>query len=497
MRVMLVNSPWIHNKDRYGVKAGARWAHVRPRRKTIPYYPYPFAMAYATANLNKHNIESVLLDAVALGITEQETLSRIKAFSPDLTILETSTPSINSDMAFGKVLSEQISTHIAFSGPHATALPHDILGEGTGLAVLRGEYDETLVDLAHNLDQNKGIPGEYLENIEGISWILDGKIFNNQNRPLIRDLDQLPYPQRMGLPMDRYTDPSCKKFPNVSILSSRGCPHQCIFCLESTVFFHSPSFRARDPDKIVEEMKYTVDQFGAKEVYFDDSSFTASLKHAQDVSEAIIESGLKISWSCMADARVDSKTLALMKKSGCIGLKFGVETADPELMVKINKKLDLNQVRNFAENCKKLGLHTHGTFMFGLPGETRDSIANTLEFAFSLDCTSSQFSVATPFPGTPFYDLAKQNGWLITDDWSMFDGGESPVLSYPECSRQDIIDGLERAKRRKIMRLITHPAVLTQYLWKLYKIKGFWGLMGEITGKAGYLLESRKKDAVR
>ncbi|MBN1552656.1 radical SAM protein [bacterium] len=484
MKVMLINSPWVHDREQYGVKAGARWAHVRPRRKTIPYFPYPFAMAYAASNLMQAGIDTVLLDAVAMEISVSETLNAITQCNPDMIVLETSTPSIESDLHFASMVAKSVDASIVFSGPHATALPEDVLRSSEGRAVLRGEYDITIVELAQAIDDRSS-----LANILGISWKSGDAVTHNPNRSLITDLDELPYPVRKGLPMERYTDPACKKFPNVSIISSRGCPYRCIFCLESTVFFHTPSFRRRDPQKVVDEMIHVIDNYNAQEIYFDDSSFTASHQHARAVAQAIIDRRLSIAWSCMADARVDFDTLKLMKSSGCTGLKFGVETADEAIMKRINKKLDLNNVRRFAEDCKKLGLYTHGTFMFGLPGETKKSIQKTIDFAFSLDCTTSQFSVATPFPGTAFYEMAKTEGWLVTDDWNAFDGGQSPVVSYPECSRQDIIEGLERAKKRKILQLITHPVVLSQYLYKLYKMKGFWGLMSEIAGKAGYLLE--------
>ena len=486
MKVILVNSPWITTDACYGVKAGARWAHLRPRKKTIPYFPYPFAMAYAAALLKRAGIETIFLDAVAEELDSETTIRKIEDFNPDLVVMETSTPSIQSDLAFAVALRKRLDRPLVFSGPHATALPEEVLTETQGLAVLRGEYDYTLLDLVETYQAKKN-----LAQVQGITWNDNGKIYHNENRDLITDLDQLPYPLRDGLPMEKYTDPSCKKFPNVSILSSRGCPFQCIFCLESTVFFHTPSFRPRKPEAVVDEMEYVISTFGAREVYFDDSSFTASQSHARAVSQAILDRGLKIAWSCMADARVNFDTLKLMRDSGCIGLKYGVETADPQMMKNINKKLDLNQVRRFAEDCRKLGLHTHGTFMFGLPGETRESIRNTLEFAFSLNCTTSQFSVATPFPGTEFYNMAKAEGWLITDDWSRFDGGESPVVAYPGCTVEDIRAGLEEAKKRKILRLVTHPVILSQYLMKLYRMKGFGGLMQEIVSKTGYLLERK------
>ncbi len=487
MKIMLVNSPWVNTDDCYGVKAGARWAHLRPRRKTLPYYPFPFAMAYATSVLKAAGFDTIMLDAVASGMTVEETLESIQKEAPEVLVLETSTPSIEADLKFAVAVDKQQSLSLVYSGPHATALPEEVLNSGPGIAVLRGEYDYTLLDLVKTLETS----GD-LSHVEGIHWRDGDTIRGNPNRPLIESLDDLPWPERQSLPMPKYTDPSCKKFPNVSLISSRGCPHSCIFCLESTVFFHTPSFRNRDPEKVVDEMESVIADYGAQEIYFDDSSFTTSRKHARAVSQAIINRGLKVAWSCMADARVDFETLKLMRDSGCIGLKFGVETADPVTMGKIKKNLDLNYVDEFGENCRKLGLHTHGTFMFGLPGETRESIRRTIEFAFNLKCTTSQFSVATPFPGTEFYEMAKKEGWLVTDDWSKFDGAESPVIAYPDCSTEDILAGLEKAKKRKIIRVITNPVILTQYMWKLYKMKGFGGLLEEIAGKAGYLLERDK-----
>jgi anaerobic magnesium-protoporphyrin IX monomethyl ester cyclase len=487
MRVVLVNSPWIRDGDRYSVKAGARWAHIRTRRKTIPYYPFPFAMAYATAVLKQDGNDAVLIDAIAEELTTEQCLDKIKNLGPDLLVLETSTPSIQSDLGFCKTAFELIGKPIVFSGPHATALPEETLDRSQGFAVLRGEFDYTLRDLVRALSESKS-----METVQGLTWKGKHGVISNPDRPLITDLDALPFPERDGLPMLRYTDPACKQFPNVSIITSRGCPHKCIFCLESTVFFHSPSFRTRSPVSVVNEMEFVIGRYGAREVYFDDSSFTVSHTHARSVSKEIIERGLRIHWSCMADANIDFETMEWMKKSGCTGLKFGVETADPEIMKKINKKLDLKKVKEFASNARKLGLYTHGTFMFGLPGESKRSIERTLEFAFSLKCTTSQFSVATPFPGTEFYAMAKRENWLITGDWSRFDGGETPVISYDNCSAEDIKYGIEMAKKRKIINLITNPAVLSQYLWKLYKMKGFWGLMGEITSKAGYLIERRR-----
>ncbi len=487
MRVMLINSPWICDDARTSVKAGARWPHVRSRQKTLPYYPYPFAMAYATSNLKKHGHDAQILDAVALEMTTQSALNTITDFSPGMVVLETSTPSIAYDLAFARELSHISDAVIVFSGPHATALPREVLKESSALAVLRGEYDETIVELVSAIEH-----GNNLMNINGIAWRDGEEVRINPDRPLISDLDVLPYPERDSLPMRKYTDPACKKFPNVSILTSRGCPHQCVFCLESTVFNHSPSFRCRDPDKVVEEMRYVAEKYGAKEVYFDDSSFTANREHARAVAKAILQAGLQIPWSAMADARIDDQTLKLLKQANCIGLKFGVETADRDRMTAIHKNLDLDHVQRFVKTCRSLGIAAHGTFMFGLPGETRESLQKTLKYAEKLRCDTSQFSVATPFPGTPFYDQAVREGWLITDDWSQWDGAGSSVLSYPKCTPEDIMQALEQARRMKIRQLLKNPPVLAQYIWKLYQIKGASGLAKDMINKTRYLIGVRR-----
>jgi anaerobic magnesium-protoporphyrin IX monomethyl ester cyclase len=485
MRVLLVNSPWICNKTFTSVKAGARWPHVRSRKKTLPYYPYPFAMAYATANLVRAGHTASLLDAVALEMSTDEALNAVVHFEPDMVILETSTPSIRVDLDFARSVSEHSDAAIVFSGPHATALPDAVLSGSGAVAVLRGEYDETVLDLVSALESGGDLSG-----VAGISRQDGSTVYHNPDRPLIRDLDALPYPERESLPMEKYTDPACRKFPNVSILTSRGCPHSCVFCLESTVFFHSPSFRRRHPECVVDEMQYVTERFGAREVYFDDSSFTADREHARAVAEAILKRDFSIPWSAMADARVDDDTLKLLKRANCIGLKFGVETADADRMAAIRKNLDLDHVQRFVASCKKLGIATHGTFMFGLPGETRRSLRKTLEYAERLRCTTSQFSVATPFPGTPFYDQAVREGWLITDDWSRWDGAGSSVLAYPECSPEDIVEALEMARKMKIRMLLKNPPVLMQYIWKLYKIKGLHGLTADLVAKTRYLLEN-------
>ena len=486
MNILLVNSPWVQEEGKYGVKAGARWASIRQRRQTLPYYPFPFFMAYATAALKQHGFSAQLKDAVAEGMTAGQTLLFIAEQKPDLCVIETATPSIDIDLKFAREVKDRTGAWIILSGPHAAALPEEVLAQEPACDVaLIGEYDETIVDLARTG------PGGDLSQVKGIAYRSGGTIHRAPNRPLIADLDALPYPERDDIPLLKYTDPTCKRFPNVCIISSRGCPYSCIFCVEPSVYYGKPSFRARSPQNVVDEVEFVMKRYNAAEVYFDDSSFSLNTIRARQIAEEILDRKLAVYWSCMGDIRTDYDTLAVMKRSGCHGMKFGVESASPEILRRANKPLDLGLVREFVNNCRRLGIYTHGTFMFGLPGETRETIRQTMAFAFSLKLTSAQFSVATPFPGTEFYRQAKENGWLRITDWSAYEGGESPVIEYPDCSAADIIAGVRASKRRKMVRIVTNPPVLWQYVRKIYDMEGLGGVLRNLAEKGAFVLRGR------
>ncbi|MBN2054761.1 radical SAM protein [bacterium] len=482
MRTLMINSPWIQDEERYGVKAGSRWASIRPRRETLQYYPFPFFMAYAAASCKRAGLDVRLLDAVAEGMTTNIALHAIERFDPDICVIETATPSINVDLRFAAMVKERFGTINIMSGPHASAMPDHVLDGACDVALI-AEYDLTLPDLIRTLERH----GD-LSEVQGIAYKADGQVVRTPPRPLIKDLDSLPYPERDDIPLDKYTDPFCKKFPNVCIISSRGCPYECIFCLEPYVFYGKPNYRWRRTGAVVDEIEFVMDRYGAAEIYFDDSSFSLGNKRAREISEEILRRELSIYWSCMGDARTDYETLALMKRAGCHGLKFGVESADERILANIKKPLDLANVRRFVSDCHALGIYTHGTFMFGLPGETRDSIRKTLEFAFDLKLTTAQFSVATPFPGTEFYSLAKENGWLTATEWESFEGGGTPAVEYPECTHGDIIAAVRESKKRKMMRVATNPRVLAEYLEKIYRMEGVGGVLRNLWDKGGFVL---------
>ncbi len=494
MKTLLINSPWIQEEERYGVKAGARWASIRRKKETLMYYPFPFFMAYAAAYLKSKGHEARLKDSVAEGQTAEEALQSVEEYGPAICVIETSTPSIYHDLKFAEKVKQNSGIFVALCGPHASALPEEVLQNSYVDAVLYGEYDYTLEELVRKHQETKGVPD--LSSIQGLAWkdkADDDRTVVNPRRPLIKNLDTLPYPERDDVPLEKYTDPTCKRFPNVCIIGSRGCPNQCIFCLEPSVFYGPrPGLRLRKAELVVDEIEFIMQKYQVEEIYFDDASFSLNTDWSRRIAEEILKRKLDLYWSCMADSGIDLDTLQLMKKSGCRGVKFGVESADPEILKKAKKPLSLENVKKFVRDCKTAGIYTHGTFMFGLPGETRESIEQTIDFAFSLKLTTAQFSVATPFPGTQFYKMAKENGWLITDDWSKFEGAGSPVIEYPQCSKEDIIRGVSLSKKRKLLRVAYNPRIFVQYVKKIYDMEGVAGVLRNLWDKGSFIIRSGK-----
>jgi len=190
----------------------------------------------------------------------------------------------------------------------------------------------------------------------------------------------------------------------------------------------------------------------------------------------------------MADTKAKYETLKKMKEAGCISVKFGVESADKRILKNIRKAFTPEDARRMVRDCKKLGIYTHATYMFGLPGETETSIEKTVEFFVKLKTDTAQFSAATPYPGTDFYKMCKENGWLVTDDWTKYDGSDSSVVSYPQCSKEMIEEAITKAKKKLFMTVLKNPKVLTSYVVGTYRSKGLNAVFKNAFRKARFML---------
>jgi len=437
MKVLLANMPW-QRQGRCGVRAGSRWPHIKDSSEG-DYMPFPFFLAYSASLLKKNNFEVKLIDAIAEGLSEEQFLKDVRNFDPDLILIETSTVSLEEDLAFIEKIDKKIP--VALCGPDVNIRQEEFLRENKRISyILKGEYEFTLLDLVKHLGQ-----GSSLENVLGLNFRKDdGYIYINPPRSLINNLDELPWPLREGLPMNKYLDaPGGMPLPSVQMLASRGCPYGCIFCLWPQVMYGGRNYRVRNPKDVVDEMAYLVNQMKFRSIYFDDDTFGLSrewvLKFVDELKERNSAGRINVPWAMMARADImDEEILEKMKSVGLFALKYGIESANQGLVNSSGKNLDLNKAIEIVEFTKKLGIKVHLTFMFGLPGETKETIRRTIDLALVLDPASVQFSIATPFPGTIYFDELDKMGMLISKRWSDYDGNHKVVFKTCVLSAEEL-----------------------------------------------------------
>ncbi|MGO8707293.1 MAG: hopanoid biosynthesis associated radical SAM protein HpnJ, partial [Terracidiphilus sp.] len=312
---------------------------------------------------------------------------------------------------------------IAFVGPHVTVLPEPTLRDCPAIDfIVRREFDYATVEFAQ---------GKPLSEILGISYRQNGRIVHNPDRPPVDDLDALPDVTDIyhrDLDIRRYNVPFLL-YPFVSLYSTRGCPAQCTFCLwPQTLSGHA--WRKRSSDDVAAEMKWAKENFpDVKEFFFDDDTFNIQKARTIELCEKLKPLG--ITWSCTSRVTTDYDTLKAMREAGCRLLIVGFESGDPQILKNIKKGATVERARDFARDCHSLGLTIHGDFILGLPGETKESIRNTINFAKTLDCETIQVSIAHAYPGTEFYEYAAKNGFITNQKMEDGGGHQMAHIEYP------------------------------------------------------------------
>ncbi len=474
LKVVLVNLPWQRN-GKWGVRAGSRWPHIKDESEGL-YLPFPFFLAYATSLLRKHNIEAHVIDAVAEQIPEDIFMERILAMDFDYLVAETSVPSYYDDLnLLEKIHKTGIS--VILCGPNSEIYKPQFLKEHLFIDfVLCREYEFSLLELIKSLQENKD-----LSKPKGLIYRMDNKVIKNtEYRPF--DINLLPWPEREQLPMDKYWDlPGDIPFPSVQMLASRGCPFGCNFCLWPQVLYQNNLYRTRNINEVVDEMEYLVKERKFKSVYFDDDTFNIGKERMLKLSQLIRERDLQnVPWAIMARPDLmDERILSEMKSAGLWSVKYGVESVCKKLLDSCQKNMDFKRTDRIIKITKNLGIRIHLTFTFGLPGETRDSIQRTIDYALSLNTDSAQFSILTPFPGTRLFEELDKQGRILTKDWSNYDGHYHCVFQPDNLIPRD----LEKGKRRAYL------------LWGDHKRRKR-GLLGDMIRFKDYLLRYGFKSAV-
>ena len=421
---MFLNPPSFEGFDG---GASSRW----PASREIESYWYPVWLCYPAGMLP----DSKVVDAPPHKISIEQVVEMGKDF--ELLVLFTSTPGFDVDVKMaGMMKSANPKLKVCFVGPPVTVEPEKTLNATTAIDfVVRKEFDHQIVDYAN---------GKPLEELPGVSYRKDGKVINNPERGVIENLDELPWVSKVykrDLDVTNYNVPFLLN-PFISLYTSRGCPAMCTFCLWPQT--HSGHrWRLRSSDDVAAEMKYIKENFPqVKEVFFDDDTF--NYQKARTIELCSKLKPLNMTWSCTSRVTTDYDTLKAMKEAGCRLLIVGYESGDPQILKNIKKGATVDMAERFTANCKKLGLIIHGDFIVGLPGESRESIRKTIDFAKKLDNETIQVSIAHPYPGTEFYDYAKKNDLISIGSMTDEVGHQLPKVIYPGLDEAELVEWVER-----------------------------------------------------
>lgn len=465
MKVLLLNLPWQRD-CKWGVRAGSRWPHIKDISEG-EYLPFPFFLAYATSLLHRHNINALFIDAIADKIPESELFKKIIEIKADYIVIETSIPSFNNDLEIAKKISAT-GFPVILCGPTSEIYKLDFLEKQNFIGfVLCGEYEFTLLELADSLAKGKD-----LSNVKGLVYRDGDKVIKNPKRDPC-DVNDLPWPHRETLPMNKYLDvPGEMLTPSAQMLASRGCPFKCQFCLWPQVIYQGNHYRVRKIKDVVDEMEYLVKEKGFKSIYFDDDTFNIGKKRMLEFCQNIKSRKLdRVQWAIMARPDLmDEEILNNMKEAGLWAVKYGVESMDQGLVDNIGKDMDLKKAMRMIEFTKKLGIKTHLTFTFGLPGETRQTVEKTIKSVKKIDPFSVQFSIMTPFPGTKAYEVFDKKELIISKDFSLYDGHFKSVIKTENLTPAD----LENAKIKAYRAWLDH---LRSRRGSVGSLKRFWELI--------------------
>ncbi len=485
MKISLLNIPWYNenNDNLWGVRAGSRWPHFQKKqsKEKLPrYIPFPFFMAIAARilQLNKHKVQ--LIDGVAEGIKLSRLYEKLIDFSPEFIFIETSTPSIDYDIGVLKKIKTLLPTTILTAGgchPH-----HDVVKKIQEGKIpdywLIGEYEETLPALVETLSMSSKTINE--------PYIITNGNTNAPAFPPVIDPNKLPSPLFEQLPIQNYSDPVCGlPAPGAQSWLSRGCPFKCTFCVWPQLIYGNRKYRTRDIDKALDEIEVLINDYGCKSFYFDDDTTNIGEKRIIKLAHKIKKRGLdKYPWSMMARADCMTDSMLLHLKDACIySIKYGVESISEQLLNSCSKKTRLDKLLSAIKKTKELDIKLHLTFTLGIPGETTQTIKDTLNFAISTAPHSAQFSLCTPFPGTSFFNECVQNNWLVSHDFKDFLGNENTVISTKYISAKELQNSYEYVlaewKKFNSKRNINREKKLIKEIKNLIKKGKNWSFYGD------------------
>ena len=440
----------------------------------------PFALlglGYLAAVLEKNQYEVDVIDCQALKLSFEDFRGELGKRKPNIVGLTSTTLTYNAALKLAKIAKEVLPDCLTFlGGPHVTFWDDKALEECPYLDVIvRREGEYTLLELVQKL-----AAGKSYRDVLGITYRKNGKITRNPDRPYIEDLDSLPFPARHLWPMERL-----RKYEDILYLAaSRGCVFWCEFC--TTVRMHGRKFRMRSPKNIVDELEFLHKTYGVTNFTFCDDAFTVDPPRTEELCTLINERKLKIKWNCGTRVDMLTKELLLkMREAGCISVWFGVESGSQQILDAMEKGISIEQTERVFGWVRELGLKPVPNVILGFPGETKSSAWKTIKFVEKISPDDVGFyNIATPFPGTPMYDLVKKNGWLRVTDFDQYDTA-TPIFETPWLSMKELKEIREEA--------FHHFYLRPTYILRTFSKGWMYGLSTTITAFKHLLVVAKSK----
>ncbi|MFT9016526.1 MAG: hopanoid biosynthesis associated radical SAM protein HpnJ [Acetobacter sp.] len=447
MRTLFLQPPTF---DGFDGGAGSRYQ----ARREIKSFWYPTWLAQPAALVEG----SRLIDAPPARLGMEPVLEDVK--NRDLVVLHTSTPSFAKDVQVAQMLKDvNPNLKIGMVGAKVAVQPEESLLKGAPIDfVARNEFDFTIKDIADGMD---------FKDVDGITWRnKNGEIVANRDRAMIEDMDSLPFVTEVykrDLRIEDYFI-GYLMHPYISIYTGRGCKSRCTFCLwPQTVGGHR--YRTRSPQHVAAEIRLAMQYFPqVKEFFFDDDTFTDDLPRAEAIARELGKLG--VTWSCNAKANVPRDTLKVLRDNGLRLLLVGYESGNQQILHNIKKGMRVEVAREFTKNCHELGIKIHGTFILGLPGETKETIQETIRFAQEINPHTLQVSLAAPYPGTALHKEATENGWLDETNAELLDenGVQMAPLHYPHLSHTEIFSSVEEFYKKFYFRAPKIASILGEMI---------------------------------
>jgi len=430
MNIVLINAPYL---DIYGsLNVGHN-------------YSFPLGLGYVASYLKRENHNVWIYEPEIYNAGADEIVDFLQEKKADIVGLSCATANFYGAVKIAELVKDKLKIPVVLGGVHASSLPEETLNNYSCIDfIIVGEGEEAMAELLRFLSAGRDDFGL----IKGLYSKKDGRVVAGEVRPYMEDLDSLPFPARELVNLDNYRPQVHldRGKRSATMITSRGCPGRCVFCASFKTLGYR--FRAHSAEYVLKEIGHLVNDYGVNHIIFVDDTFTINRQRVIDICRGIKENNYKIDWYCFARVNtVDEELLRIMKDAGCFSLLFGIESGNQQILNNIHKGITLAQARQALKLVNKIGFKSVASFIFGSPGETNETIRETIDFAKELNPTIASFNRLIPYPGTDVYDRYYKNVYSEGNvNWSHFiPKGEVPLARLDGLKEEDIQDYSNRA----------------------------------------------------